>query len=213
MIVAPPQTQALMLNRFGRRRTGTRPTLLPQMSRAHLPIMCRDLGFTRGAEIGVWRGVYSASFCTANPKMHMLCVDPWLSYPAWQDTKNSLAPDAQAQLMAESYLDAMERLSPLNCTIVRKFSADAAKDVPDGSLDVVYVDGNHVYDAVIEDLTLWAPKVRSGGIVSGHDFRVFTNKPTIHVVEAVTDYTKQHGIDPWFVLAGDRTPSWLWVVA
>lgn len=190
---------------------GSQPTRLPKMSRAHLPLLCLELGFTRGAEIGVWRGAYAAKFCEANPAMHMLCVDPWLSYPAWQDTKNSLAPDAQERLMAESYRDAVARLTPLNATIVRKFSAEAAKDVPDGSLDLVYIDANHVYDAVIEDLTIWSPKVRVGGLIAGHDYRVFDNKPTIHVVAAVTDFTRKHQIDPWFITAADRTPSFLWV--
>jgi hypothetical protein len=190
-------------------RRGTRPTILEKRSRNDLPMMCEWISMTNGAEIGVWRGAYSAKFCEAG--MHMLCVDPWLSYPAWQDTKNSLAPDAQKRLMAESYADACKRLGPLNATIVRKFSADAAREVPDESLDFVYIDANHVYDAVIEDLTLWSPKVRSGGWIGGHDYRRFANKPTIHVVDAVNAYTKAHEIDPWFVLAGDRTPSFLWV--
>jgi len=192
--------------------SGSLPTVLPKVSRTHLPAICRELGFTNGAEIGVWRGAYAATFCEANPAMHMLCVDPWLSYPAWQDTKNSLEPVAQEQLMEKSYQDACARLGPLNATLVRKFSAEAAADVPDGSLDFAYVDANHVYDAVIEDLTIWSTKVRSGGFVAGHDYKRFTNKPTIHVVDAVNAYTNAHGIDPWFVLAGDRTPSFLWVV-
>lgn len=181
-----------------------------RMGRAELPALCRDLGFTRGAEIGVWKGVYSAAFCQAG--LHMLCVDPWVSYPAWLDTKNSLPPEQAAEFMAEAHQIACERLAPFNCTIVRKFSAEAAADVPDRSLDFVYIDGNHVYDAVIEDLTLWAPKVRAGGIVAGHDYRVFENKPTIHVVDAVQAYTAEHQIDPWFITAADRTPSFLWVV-
>lgn len=185
------------------------PVQLP-MSRDDLPELARSQGFTKGAEIGVWRGAYSAKFCAAG--LHMLCVDPWISYPAWQDTKNSLAPDAQERLMAEAYQDALARLTPLNATIVRKFSKDAAQDVPDRSLDFCYIDGNHVYDAVIEDLTIWSRKVRAGGFIAGHDYRVFANKPTIHVVAAVNDYTRAHGIDPWFVLAGDRTPSFLWVI-
>lgn len=205
-------TQAHLLARFGKGAHGTRPTLLPAMSRNHLPVLCRDLGFTRGAEIGVWKGAYSASFCAANPKLHMLCVDPWVSYPAWQDTKNSMEPAAQERFMAESYRLACERLKPLHCTISRQFSAVAAAAVPNGSLDFAYIDANHVYDAVIEDLTLWAPKVRKQGLVCGHDFRVFTNKPTIHVVRAVTDYTQAHEIDRWFITSADKTPSFLWVV-
>jgi hypothetical protein len=184
-----------------------------EMSRNDLPALCRELGFTRGAEIGVWKGAYSAAFCHANPAMHMLCVDPWSSYPAWKDTKNEMPLPEAKLFMAAAYRKAREVLEPLNTTIVRNHSKYAVKDVPDRSLDFAFIDGNHVYDAVLQDITLWAPKVRVGGILAGHDYRAFTNKPTIHVIPAVNEYTRTHGINPWFITAADRTPSWLWVVA
>lgn len=188
------------------------PMMLPRVGRRHLPRLVHDLGFTKGAEIGVWKGAYSASFCEMNPYVHMLCVDPWQSYPAWLDTKNSLPqPEAEA-LMDEAYQVAQARLRPLNTTIVRKFSVDAAAEVPDRSLDFVYIDANHVFDAVTSDLTAWLPKVRLGGFISGHDYRIFKNKPTIHVMAAVQAFTRQHYVDPWFVLAADRTPSFIWEV-
>ena len=198
----------------GHRRLPSRelPIRLPRVRRMDLPRLTRQYRFTRGAEIGVWKGAYSAAFCEANPQLHMLCVDPWVSYPAWLDTKNSLPPDEATRFMAEAYEIALARLTPLRCTIVREFSTIAAQQVPDRSLDFVYIDANHVRDAVYADLTCWTPKVKPGGFVAGHDFRVFPNKPTIHVIEAVEAYTKAHAIDPWFVLAGDRTPSFLWVV-
>lgn len=198
-----------------RRAPSTRGAQLPiavQMSRNDLPKLTRAQGYTRGAEIGVWKGAFSASFCAANPKLHMLCVDPWLSYPAWLDTKNAMPYDQAQRLMQASYELACETLAPLNCTIVRKFSAEAVADVLDRSLDFVYIDGNHVFDAVTEDLELWSPKVKRGGFVAGHDFRIFPNKPTIHVKAAVEAYTKAHHIAPWYVLTSDRTPSFLWVV-
>lgn len=207
------QTLQQLRARFGIQTTAQGSVQVSKVSRKHLPQLMRELGFTRGAEIGVWRGEYSARFCEASPSLHMLCVDPWASYQAWLDTKNEM-PRAQAEaFIEEAYAMARSRLTPLNCTIVRAMSADAVRDVPDASLDFVYIDGNHVYDAVIEDLTLWSPKVRPGGLVMGHDYRVFTNKPTIHVVAAVNAFTKAHAIDPWFVLAYDKTPSFLWVAS
>lgn len=202
-------------DRLDRLRVTRGPQTLPiplRMGRADLPLLCREMGFTTGAEIGVWKGAFSAAFCEANPAMHMLCVDPWLSYPAWLDTKNALPPEQGARVMAEAYETAQARLAGLNCTILRTFSVKAAETVPDRSLDVVYIDGNHVKEAVLEDLTVWAPKVRPGGILSGHDYRHFSNKPTIHVIEAVQAYTQGHAIVPWYILAADRTPSFLWVV-
>lgn len=186
------------------------PRELP-IGRTHLPALFRKLGFSRGAEVGVWKGAYSALFAAAG--IEMLCVDPWLSYPAWQDTKNSLAPEDQVAFMAAAHAEAVARLEPLGCAIVRAFSVDAAKVVPDRSLDFVYIDGNHVEAAVLADLEAWAPKVRPGGVVAGHDYRVFANKPTIHVVEAVRAFTRTHEIAPWYITAADRTPSFLWVVA
>lgn len=183
-----------------------------RMSRSQLPALCRDLGFMRGAEIGVWKGAYAVTFCQQNPSMHMLCVDPWVSYPAWLDTKNELPPDRAERFMEEAHRIAVATLTPYNTTITRAFSAEAAATVPDRSLDLVYIDANHVFEAVLEDLLCWMPKVRSGGIIAGHDFRRFTNKPTIHVVEAVQAYTRAHAVSPWFITAADRTPSWLWVV-
>lgn len=182
------------------------------MSRKHLPEFVRELGFTRGAEIGVWKGEYSARFCEADPAIHMTCVDPWLSYKAWQDLRNAWPAEKQERVMEEAYALARARLAPLNCRIIRAFSAAAAAEIPDRSLDFVYVDANHVYDAVLEDLTLWTPKIRRGGFLAGHDFRVFPHKPTIHVVAAVRDFTREHAIDPWFILVADRTPSFLWEV-
>lgn len=186
------------------------PYVFPKVSRTDLPKLTKDLWFTQGAEIGVWRGAFSAAFCEGNPNLHMLCVDPWKSYPEWGDTKNSTA-DPEA-FMEQAYRDAMKRLARLNATIVRQFSVDAAKTVPDGSLDFVYIDGNHGFNSVLSDLKAWAPKVRAGGFVAGHDYGEFSHKPFVQVVAAVKAYTKAHEIDPWFVLAAEKHPSFMWVV-
>jgi len=177
------------------------------VGRDALPAVCRELGFRNGAEIGVWKAGFSRKLCDGAPGMHLLCVDPWQKYDGWEDGKNS--PDMNIEA---AYQIARETLKGCNATIVRAFSEDALLDVPDRSLDFVYIDGNHQRAAVLEDVTEWALKVRPGGIVAGHDYRVFPNKPYIQVVEALQDYTAVHEIRPWFQLIGDRTPSWLWVV-
>lgn len=205
-MIAPSRTLDKILTRHGKLAEGERPTVLRKLSRKHLPSICRDLGFTHGAEIGVWKGGYSLTLCQAAPNMHMLCVDPWLRYDAWEDGKNSQDADIDA---AEAI--ARKVLAGHNCTIVKNFSVEAAKDVPDGSLDFLHIDGNHLYDPVMADLNAWVPKVKSGGIASGHDMKVSENKPYIQVVAAVRDYTRAHKIEPWFITGADSTPSWFWV--
>ena len=84
---------------------------------------------------------------------------------------------------------------------------DASRYVDDGSLDFVYIDGGHDFDNVMLDLILWSPKVRSGGVVSGHDYYRFR---AAGVAPAVDVYTQQHRITQWF-LTDERTPSFFWV--
>lgn len=198
--------------RFRVALTAPSPIQLPHVSRHDLPRLFRDLEFTAGAEVGVWYGSFSAALCQANSRLRLRCVDPWTPYPAWIDTKHRLSPVAAQRLMADAYAQALARLRPFGCLIDRAFSVEAATRVADRSLDFVYIDGNHGFEAVSADLAHWIPKVRSGGIVSGHDYRVCPNKPGIQVVAAVDAYTAQHQIAPWFILSADRTPSFLWVV-
>ncbi len=49
-------------------------------------------------------------------------------------------------------------------------SLEASSKVPDKSLDLVFIDADHSFDTVIEDITVWLPKIREGGIISGHDY-------------------------------------------
>ncbi len=51
-------------------------------------------------------------------------------------------------------------------------SSVAAKLFPDGYLDMVYVDADHSYNAVVEDINAWMPKIRRGGILGGHDYNL-----------------------------------------
>jgi hypothetical protein len=53
--------------------------------------------------------------------------------------------------------------------MLRTLSVEAAKQFEDNSLDFVYIDGNHMYYAVMEDLTVWFPKIKAGGILAGDD--------------------------------------------
>jgi predicted O-methyltransferase YrrM len=58
-----------------------------------------------------------------------------------------------------------ERYMWMLCT-----SEDAAEAVPDESLDFAFLDGDHTYDAIRNDIEWWLPKVRKGGILLGDDY-------------------------------------------
>ena len=185
--------------------------ILTSMSRSRLPRLFSDLGYRRGAEIGVWDGAFSEELARGNAGMkRLLCVDPWLAYRRYNERKN-----VQARL-DRAYACAQERLSGLPCELLRMTSIEAAATVPDGSLDFVYIDANHAEAFVREDLIAWAPKVRAGGCLCGHDYELSQKAKQKHswieVKAAVDAYVQEQQIGPLFVLTGDRSPSWLWVV-
>lgn len=195
---------------------GPYPVEIKGQTRASLPHLFRHLGFTTGAEIGVWEGAYSEDLCAANPDLRLTCVDGWMPYTGYTD-------HVRQDLMQSAYATAQARLAPYPCTFLTTFSVEAAAKVRDGSLDFVYIDANHDFEHVVADLAAWSPKVRSGGIVAGHDYHHHPRRNAgIRVVEAVNGYTAAHDIAPWFVLGrrrvvpGEVTERWrsyLWVQA
>lgn len=186
--------------------TGDLPIALP-VGRAVLGPMFAAAGFTRGAEIGVWEGKFAETLCRPNPGLSLTCVDPWQTMPDYKEGKNTQAR------MADAFRSARRRLMPFSCEFLKMTSVDAADRVKDGSLDFVYIDGNHLFEHVLQDLKRWVPKVRTGGIVAGHDYGVRDKDKTfIQVKPAVDQFTREHAIAPWFVLSADRSASYLWVV-
>lgn len=170
--------------------------------------LCRlfhTLGYTRGAEIGVWQGRFSEQMCQANPGVRLLCVDPWHAYDDYGDPKNE-----------QVRLDAAERetrirLAPHGCEIKKMTSTAAADRVPNGSLDFAYIDANHGKHYVLADLAAWVPKVRSGGIAAGHDYELKKTHAHLEVREAVDEYMRIHKIAPIYILTNDKVPSFFWV--
>jgi predicted O-methyltransferase YrrM len=55
---------------------------------------------------------------------------------------------------------------------IRGLSKDIVSDFEDESLDVVFIDLTHTYEEVKQDITFWLPKVKKGGILSGHDYEI-----------------------------------------
>ena len=75
------------------------------------------------------------------------------------------------QMFVEAERMFIERTKDVpNIIKIKKTSVMAAKDFPDGSLDAVYIDAEHDEDSVREDIKTWRPKIKPGGILSGHDY-------------------------------------------
>lgn len=187
-----------LLKRYGVDLKESSPIIVPKFKRKHLSKLFRDMGFKKGAEIGVAVGKYSEYLCKFNPGVELISVDPWSSYS--EDPR-------RIRKHEENYQESQKRLAPYGATLMRMMSMDAVRDIPPESLDFVYIDGNHMFDFVMQDIIEWSKRVRPGGIVSGHDYYRFRNAG---VVEAVDVYTKMHKIRQWF-LCDERPASFFWV--
>lgn len=154
----------------------------PLRTRLELADHFRERGFTSGVEVGVHEGTYSMELCRANPNLTLYCVDPWKAHKAYRDIRK-LSTFSNAHEMAT------RRLAQFGCTLIREYSMDAVKRFADNSLDFVYIDANHSFDYVMQDIMAWTPKVKKNGMVSGHDY---TDENGVGVKDAVDAYCKNH---------------------
>lgn len=191
------------------------PIEIPNVGRDDLAYLFAELDYKGGVEVGVEQGLYSEVLCEANPQATVYGVDPWTAY---HDYRYHVT-----QSKLDGFLEKTKiRMKPYdNYRIIRKFSLHAVDDFYDGSLDFVFIDGNHTLPFIIMDLIEWSKKVRVGGMVTGHDYRKSKRiRSQNHVVYAVQCYTQSYRIHPWFLFGRkgkvsgevrDDARSWAWV--
>ena len=191
------------------------PIEIEEINRKGLPSLFNELGFKIGAEIGVETGEFSELLCQGIPGLQLSCVDSWKAYRKYRDFVHQ-------EKLDEFYEKAKERLTPYGCTLIREYSLDAVKNFKKDSLDFVYIDSNHEFEFIINDIIQWSKIVRSGGIVAGHDYWESGGDLPYHVVMAVQAYVKAYKIKPWFLIGKrydkeegnkvwDRRRSFMWV--
>ena len=175
---------------------------LPE-TREELANYFAQLELRRGAEIGVEQGVYTEVLCKAG--LEIYAIDAWKSYKGYRDHVDQKKLDG-------FFEKTKERVAPYNCHVIKAFSMDALKEFYDESLDFVYLDSNHSFPYIAQDIWYWSKKVRKGGIVSGHDYREFPGKFGLdgcHVKYVVDAWAKARGIE--IFSTKERTPSWFYI--
>lgn len=186
---------------------GDESPLRLRFKRNNMASMFNDLGYRKGAEIGVYTGEYSEILCSKNPEMKLHCIDPWKVYKS-----EEIEPFAQNQeALDRFYEEAKKRLAPYNCILHRSTSMEAVKEFEPNSLDFVYIDANHSYENVKEDLEAWSKIVRKGGIVSGHDYGHFKHRDrNIGTKRAIDEHIKKHNVVLFLVNQNYQT-SWFFI--
>lgn len=132
-----------------------------------------------GVEIGVWKADFASLMLQRNDNLKWIGVDPYFPY----------GKKVRKSAEWNSILARVERkMAPFGSrfTLIRKTSEEAVSLIPE--IDFVFVDGNHDYEFVLRDHTLYNQKVRSGGIESGHDYDLASVK------RAVDEFASKEGV-------------------
>lgn len=120
------------------------------------------------AEIGVLDGRTSRALLQRRPMLRLTMVDLWGRIDNADEGLDRPVSEARGlSLMAEAH--AATEFAADRREMVRADSVAAADDVPDGSLDLVFIDGDHSLAGCERDIAAWAPKLRGGGLLCGHD--------------------------------------------
>lgn len=162
-------------------------------------LQSEEINPQRGIEVGVFRGHTSAALLKTFPELHLIMLDTW---KAWDETSEYFRTTRIGKRGREEWEEYRREAITLTqdfCTrraIFEGLSSDHDKYVDDGSLDFAFLDANHTYEAVKEDIALWGPKVRAGGIVSGHDYNGRMDRRGVWGVKrAVDEYVADGGLE------------------
>jgi len=164
----------------------------------------------QGAEIGVFAADLSERLLN-RPDLSLLMVDSWVGqHPeAYTDSDDYHANLSQQQQDA-FYEMSRNRVTFANgrANILRLPSVEAAKLVPDESLDFVFIDADHSYEGCSSDIQAWLPKLKADGILAGHDYDN-SEYPKWGVKHAVDEFCNATGYPvelgdnfTWFVRLG-----------
>ena len=169
--------------------------LIEPLRRRSIEIMNKVFNnkLVKGVEIGVFRGDNSKNILDSLNIEKLYLIDTWKGYSGIE---------RKWKCQEENYNFVINRFKEYsNVEIIRNFSEKASKSFLDNSLDFVYIDANHSYKYVFQDISLWTLKVKKNGFIAGHD--IFLQDS---VCNAVKDYCFDNKIYFYVV-----NPDWYFI--
>ena len=136
-------------------------------------------------ELGVAEGLHSRDLCEQGWKL-VISVDAW-------ETMNQTGDGGSPQAWHDqNYKNTCDLLRPYGgrSKILRGPTTAMAQYVPDESVDLVYIDADHSYEGVRNDIAAWWPKLRNGGVIAFHDYEM----SHYGVKQAVTEFAASNSL-------------------
>jgi predicted O-methyltransferase YrrM len=117
-------------------------------------------------EIGSYQGESTVIFAENIKNIkNIYAIDPWINGYASGDVCSDLYP---MEIVENNFdIRTKEFDSIIKC---KSTSKEKSFEFENESLDFVYIDGNHSYESTFEDINLWLPKIKKGGVIAGHDY-------------------------------------------
>ena len=173
--------------------------------RNHLGSLMSQLGFKTAVEVGVQQGLFSEQILSRWRNGHLFLVDAWESFAKETYDDSANVSNEQHLLHMRQTEENLIRFKGMY-TLIKGYSNEVYKQFDDHYFDLVYLDANHSYESVYEDISLWINKVKHGGYICGHDYvdGYIQNHGQFGVKSAVKDFFKR---DPDFVTL-EVWPSW-----
>jgi hypothetical protein len=173
----------------------------------------KQLPILKAIEVGVYEGENASRMITSNLGFLYL-IDPYKAH-----INNSIATDTAIYKVTQEEMDrakklAMERMLPFpgRYIFMELTSEEASKLFEDNSIDYIYIDAIHSYDEVKKDIALWFPKVRVGGVLSGHDYAFGSHTGETGyrgLMKAVNEFVQEKGLklynpyEDWWVVKNE----------
>lgn len=182
----------------------------PFLDRNNLGNFLNTLGLTGlGVEIGTHRADYASHLLSTWEGSTLYCVDPWTNLPGYEYQATLLWGNGDRE---EDRVLAYERLSAFaeRAVPIESTSLQIVGSFKDNSLDFVYIDGDHQKEAVTADLAAWYPKLKSGGIIAGHDIVCPGETPEsdwgCQIQPAVFSFSTLHDLTVFLIVESQALP-------
>ena len=146
------------------------------------------------AEVGVYAGDFSEHILRITRPKTLHLIDPWKFF---DDSAHKGAEFGSGTFIDQRKMDGIyssvlgrfeSQIKAGTVVVHRQTSEEASMAFGDGHFDWVYIDGDHVYDAVRKDLEIFHTKVKAGGIISGDDYCKSLNYQKDGVEKAVDEF-------------------------